>query len=232
MAIYAIADLHLSFSTNKPMDVFGEQWAGHDKKLKANWLRLVEGQDFVVIPGDISWAMSLDEAIEDFKFIDSLPGHKIISKGNHDYWWTSVSKLNKFIHEHGFSSISFLHNNSYAENGVAICGTRGWKCPESEEDLKIYNRELQRLEASLKNACNGSSITEKIAVFLHYPPFDSEGKPLDFVNIMKKYNVSTCCYGHLHGAGGRNIITGDINGIDFKFIAADYLNFTPERLFT
>lgn len=230
MSIFAISDLHLAISINKPMDIFGARWYNYMVRLKENWRTTVSDEDYVVIPGDISWAMYIEEAIEDFKFIDSMPGRKIISKGNHDYWWTTLSKLNKFLDANQFRTISFMHNNSFCIEGITLCGTRGWKCPGdddfSEEDRKIFERELQRLELSLKSASETSN-DGGVIVSMHYPPFNAKGEPSKFVEIMGKYNVRKCIYGHLHGTGFKSAVVGLIDGIDFSLVSADYLDFKP-----
>jgi len=233
MSIYAISDLHLAFSVDKPMDVFGERWHGYMEKIRALWNQTIAGDDHVIIPGDISWATYLEQAYDDFAFIESLPGNKIISKGNHDYWWTTLNKLQKFLLDNSFSSISFMHNNSFVVENTAICGTRGWKCPGdadfSTEDRKIYNRELQRLELSLKDAAKKTGDVRILAA-MHYPPFNARKEPSDFVDIMKQYNVKLCIYGHLHGESFHNAVEGEISGMDFRFVSADYLNFKPLKL--
>jgi predicted phosphohydrolase len=227
MSIFAISDLHLALSIDKPMDVFGSRWGGYMDKIKTYWNETITDNDYVIIPGDISWATYLEQAVMDFTYIDSLPGRKIISKGNHDYWWTTLTKLEAFISKNGFSTISFMHNNSYNVEKSIICGTRGWKLPGddefSEDDRKIYNRELNRLEISLKNSSDGCN--ENIIVALHYPPFNSRKEASGFVDIMNRYNVNTCIYGHLHGEGHKNAVDGIVNGISFKCVAADYLKF-------
>lgn len=232
MAIYAISDLHLAISIDKPMDIFGHFWEGYMDKLQENWWKKVKEDDLVIISGDVSWATYIEDAKADFKFIEELPGKKIISKGNHDYWWTSLSKLNKFLYENNFSTIKFLHNNSYTYNEYIICGTRGWKCPGDEgfnsEDFKIYKREVQRLELSLKSAAN---ITDKkVLASLHYPPFNSKGEASEFCEVLEKYDVHTCIYGHLHGIGFKNAFEGDFNDINYKLVSSDYLKFEPCRL--
>lgn len=230
MSIFAISDLHLALSTDKPMDIFGERWYNYMERLEQNWLKMVDEDDYVIIPGDISWATYLEQAYEDFSFIERMPGRKIISKGNHDYWWTTLSKLNKFLIENQFKSISFMHNNSFVVEDVTLCGTRGWKCPGDdgfdEEDRKIFDRELQRLELSLKSA--SQNIEDRcIIVAMHYPPFNARKEPSQFVEIMGKYNVRKCIYGHLHGAGFKSSVTGEVNGIEFQLVSADYLDFKP-----
>ncbi|MCX7710640.1 MAG: metallophosphoesterase [Clostridia bacterium] len=231
MALYAISDLHLALSIDKPMDIFGNGWKDYMTRLKSRWQETVKPEDVVIVPGDISWATYLGQAYEDFKYIDALPGKKIISKGNHDYWWTTLSKLEKFKDENQFSSIHFMHNNSFDENGCLICGTRGWKCPGddgfSAEDSKIFNRELQRLELSLKSA---EQTDKRIIVALHYPPFNSKKEPSGFVDILCKYKVDTCIYGHLHGEGFKNAVEGEYLGVNFRLVSADYLQFEPYKL--
>lgn len=232
MTIFAISDLHLALSIDKPMDIFGDRWSNYMEKLKIAWEETVSAEDYVIIPGDISWATYLEQACEDFRFIEALPGKKIISKGNHDYWWTTLNKLEHFIIENNYSTISFLHNNSFALGSTLLCGTRGWKCPGeadfTSEDRKIYERELQRLELSLKSAVK-SGVGDIIAA-LHYPPFNSRKEPSGFVEIMLKYNVKKCIYGHLHGEGWKNAFVGNNSGIEFRLVSADYLSFKPLRL--
>jgi len=183
MLIYAISDLHLALSINKPMDIFGDRWTNYMEKIKTAWEQIVSADDYVILPGDISWATYLEHACEDFEFIDSLPGRKVISKGNHDYWWTTLSKLDRFITKNNFSSISFMHNNSCKLGKAILCGTRGWNCPGDNdfgaEDRKIYNRELQRLELSLKSAKRDEN--EVLVAALHYPPFNSKKEPSEFI---------------------------------------------------
>jgi uncharacterized protein len=233
MSIYAISDLHLAISIDKPMDIFGLRWTDYMEKLKYNWNEIVTEEDIVVIPGDISWATYLEQAESDFKFIDELPGKKIISKGNHDYWWTTASKLNKFLALHKFSTIEFMHNNSFSIGDIVIAGTRGWKCPGDDEfsldDKKICLREVQRLDLSLKSAISNGKHGE-IIVAMHYPPFNAKKEESEFIDVMRNYGVKTCIYGHLHGEGHKNAKQGLYEGIEFKFVAADYLNFKPIRL--
>lgn len=232
MAIYAISDLHLAMSIDKPMDIFGARWSDYMERLAAEWNAAVSDEDTVLIPGDISWATYIDQAYEDFRFIDSLPGRKIISKGNHDYWWTTMSKLEKFIKGNGFSTVSFMHNNSFRIENHVICGTRGWETPGdddfSAEDRKIYARELQRLELSLKSA--GAAGDERLIAAMHFPIFNTKGVFSDFLEIMQKYNVDICIYGHLHGDAARYAVDGLVHGIRFVLVSADYLGFKPLRL--
>ena len=231
MSIFAISDLHLSLGVDKPMDVFGGRWSNYMEKLKAEWEEIVLEEDTVIIPGDISWATYLEQAYEDFKFIHALPGTKIISKGNHDYWWTTLKKLDQFLVEHSFSTIRFMHNNNFNIGETIICGTRGWKCPgESDfslEDRKIYNRELARLELSLKSI---QSTGEDIVVAMHYPPFNAKGEKSEFIQLMNQYAAKTCIYGHLHGESCKYAVEGMVEGIDFRLASADHLCFKPIKL--
>jgi predicted phosphohydrolase len=228
MRVFAISDLHLAKSISKPMDVFGGDWKNYMERIETNWRSTVDEGDYVIVPGDVSWATYLDQVFEDFRFLDSLPGRKIISKGNHDYWWNSIKKLNEYVEANNFSTISFLHNNSFNIGGVVICGTRGWKCPGDDsfgaDDRKIYERELIRLELSLKSAVDIKNKT--VIAALHFPPTDRNGTPTGFTEIMARYGVDICVYGHLHDDAGR-AYEGICRGIDFKFVAADYLSFTP-----
>lgn len=232
MAVYAISDLHLALSEDKPMDVFGGRWTDYMERLKNEWRAMVCEDDHVLVPGDISWATYLDEAYEDFRFVEELPGRKYISKGNHDYWWTTASKLDKFLKANNFKTISFLHNNSYNLNGTAICGTRGWTVPGSEgfsaEDRKIYEREIIRLELSLKSA--KALENRSITTVLHFPPFGPKGQRTGFIDVMSSYGVKRCIYGHLHGENCRNAVEGFVNGIEFILVSADHLFFKPLRL--
>ncbi len=222
--IYAISDLHLSFLVNKPMDMFGVNWKNHYKKIKEDWNLKVKSDDLVLIPGDVSWAMDLEDASLDFDFISKLPGEKIFVKGNHDYWWNSLSKLNN---KYSNSNFIFLQNTSVLYNNISICGTRGWLCPNdinyTKEDEKIYNRELIRLESSLKKKDIRS---EEIIVMMHYPPMNENKEESGFVKLFYKYNVNTVIYGHLHGKDSFiNAPIGNINGINYKLVSADYLDF-------
>ncbi len=232
MNIFAIADLHLARSIDKPMDVFGGDWQDYMERISRNWRMTVGEDDCVIVPGDISWATYLEEVYEDFSFLDSLPGRKILSKGNHDYWWTSMKKLENYVKHNGFSTIDFLHNNSYIFNNVCICGSRGWKCPGDDTfdstDMRIYERELKRLELSLGNA--GNTRAETVIAALHFPPFNRTGEASGFIDIMIKYSVDICIYGHLHGRGAANAVTGVFKGTDFKFVAADHIGFEPMRI--
>lgn len=223
MALFSISDLHLSFGTDKPMDVFGERWKNYEQRLMENWNNAVSADDVVIVNGDNSWAMYLEDTFKDFDFINKLNGTKLISKGNHDYWWTTMKKHEKWCNENGFDSIKFLHNNYYMYKDVAICGTRGWQLTSrNEEDLKVYNREKERLILSLKLASAQSP--SQIIVALHYPP-DSE-----FKQIMEEYNVGICLFGHLHAAGFKDYSDYDENGISYRLVSCDYLQFKPYKI--
>lgn len=225
MALFAIADLHLSFGVNKPMDIFSG-WQDYTTRIYDNWQSKVNEEDTVVIAGDISWAMNFNALKEDFNFINKLNGKKIILKGNHDYWWTTVKKMQGFIDENNFHSIKILHNNAFETDEFAICGTRGWlieKPTDSELD-KVYVRECQRLEASIKE---GLKLGKEILVFLHYPPLYEEQVSVKIIDILKSYDIKKCFYGHLHGASKFNATNGNAFGIEFRLISCDYVNFSP-----
>ncbi len=228
MALYAIGDTHLSLNSDKPMDFFGGEWENYINKLREGFSALKE-DDVCVICGDISWAMDMEEAKEDFKFLAALPGKKIILKGNHDYWWTTASKAKKFFLENDITGIDFLHNNCHFYNDIAICGTRGWFYEEethnTEHDRKIMNRELMRLEASLK--CAGDA---RKYCFLHYPPRFRGYISEDTVALLKKYGVQRCYYGHIHGKGHHFALEGLYDGVDYKLVSADYIRFSPIKI--
>ncbi len=233
MALYTISDLHLAFGVEKPMDIFGPEWNNYMQKIKVNWCDNVKKDDYVIIAGDISWATYLEQAHKDFEFINSLPGTKIIIKGNHDYWWETSSKLKFFINQNNFHTINFLQNNSFLYNGTAICGTRGWICPNQDEftvkDEKIYNRELVRLDLSIQSAIKLGY--EDIIVALHYPPVNKKkDMSSGFVKILKEYNVNRCIYGHLHSEGRENALEGLHEGILFNLTSCDHINFTPIKI--
>ena len=215
----------------KPMNIFGENWDNHAEKIKQNWLSSVKQEDTVILAGDFSWATYLEGAYEDFKFINYLPGNKIMLKGNHDYWWTTITSMKKYLEENQFENIDFLHNNSYEIENKIIVGTRGWTLTNSENSEKMINREASRLELSIKNAIENYGNEKEIICIMHYPPisrlcmkneylYDSK-----FLDVMKKYNIKKCFYGHLHGKAHNEAIEGQIEGIKFKLISSDYLNF-------
>lgn len=212
MSIYAIADLHLSFNNPKPMDIFGENWAGHEEKIKEDWQKKVTCNDLVLLPGDFSWAMYVQDAKKDFEYINNLPGKKLLFKGNHDYWWTTVTKMRNFLEENNFKDIDFIHNNSYLYEDTIIAGTKGWNLSETEEDMKFIKREAIRLELSIQDGINKYGKDKKIMVCMHYPPITKAtlNKEIgqEFINVMKKYNVKTCLYGHLHSTAISDAVEG------------------------
>lgn len=224
MALYAIGDLHLSLGAPKPMDIFGGAWTGYMDKLKEG-LACIGPDDTTVLLGDLSWALSLEDSEPDFAFINKIPGRKIILKGNHDYWWTTVSKFDKFCQANGFSNIHILNNNHFEYEGIAICGTRGWFFEEErsgEHDEKIFKRELLRLEASLKSAGDMPKL-----VFLHYPPRYKGYLCQPILDLLQQYEVRQCYYGHLHSASHALACEGLWDNVDFRLVSADRLNFKP-----
>lgn len=224
MALYAIGDLHLCLSAPKPMDVFGGAWVGYMDKLREGMSAIKPG-DTTVLLGDLSWALDLESAGADFRWIDEIPGRKIILKGNHDYWWSTAAKFQKFCQQNGFSNQWILNNNFFVYEGYAICGTRGWFYEESrsgEHDEKVFKRELMRLEASLKAAGDLPKM-----VFLHYPPRYKGYTCEEIIALLKRYGVRRCFYGHLHGASHGLAMEGLWDGIEFHLVSADKLGFRP-----
>jgi uncharacterized protein len=227
MALYAIGDFHLALGGDKPMDIFGEKWIGHAEKLKQNFA-VLNDSDVSVICGDLSWAMSIEEAKEDFLFINALPGKKIILKGNHDYWWSTAAKAKRFFNENGIDTIDILNNNSFEYGEYSLCGTRGWFYEEEkgvEHDKKIMRREIMRLETSLESAGD-----RKKLVFLHYPPVYMNYECPEILELLKKYEVRLCCYGHIHGKACRYAFNGWKNGTEYKLVSADFVDFKPIKL--
>ena len=228
MALYAIGDLHLCLGAVKPMDVFGGNWIGYMDKL-AEGLSVIRPEDTTVLLGDLSWALSLLEATADFRWIDKIPGRKIILKGNHDYWWSTAAKFYSFCKENSFSNQWILNNNFYEYDGWAICGTRGWFFEEErsgQHDEKVFKRELLRLEASLKAAGDLPKL-----VFLHYPPRYKGYVCQEILDLLERYEVRRCFYGHLHGPSHALAMEGPYNGTEFRLVSADYLNFSPLPVF-
>jgi predicted phosphohydrolase len=224
MSIYAIGDPHLSFSPNvdKPMDIFGEEWKDHTEKIKKSWLSCVKDDDTVVIAGDISWGLKMDEAMADLEWIDALPGKKVMLKGNHDLWWASISRLNSL-----FDDMFFIQNTSYVCEDAVICGTRGWSCPGSDDfteaDRKIYDREVLRLGYSLESARQTGL---EIIAFTHFPPTNDKKQPSGFTRLYEQYGVRYAYYGHLHRKETfKRGITGNLNGVNYTLISADKLGF-------
>ena len=227
MALYAIGDTHLSLGSDKSMEVFGGGWAGYVDKLRQGFDGVNE-DDVVVLCGDLSWGMSLEEAREDFRFLDrDLPGEKWLLKGNHDYWWDTAAKMNRFFQEHGLTRLHILHNNCAFYGGVALCGTRGWFYEENAgpHTEKVFRRELIRLEASLKAAGD----REKLC-FLHYPPLYKGYRCQEIIDLLERYGVKACYYGHLHGPSHRLAIEGRYGGVDYRLVSADYLGFAPKKI--
>lgn len=224
MSLYAIGDLHLSFGINKPMNVFGNRWNNYEERLKQNWYKKVNEDDTVILLGDFSWATYLDDTENDFKFISVLPGNKIILKGNHDYWWTTINKMKKFLNEKNITNIDFLYNNSFRYKNYIIAGTRGWGNGESEEDIKIQKREKIRLELSIQDGIKKYG-NNKIIVCTHYPPFGATEDETNLIATMHKYNVEKCLYAHLHGDAHKDAIQGKIEGIEFRLLSSDYTDF-------
>ena len=227
MALYAIGDLHLCLGAPKPMDIFGGAWVGYMDKLKEG-LSIIRPEDTTVLLGDLSWALGLEAAKADFAWINQIPGKKIVLKGNHDYWWSTVAKFNNFCKENGFENFYILNNNAYEYEDVAICGTRGWFFEEErsgEHDEKVFKRELGRLETSLKEAGEKRKI-----VFLHYPPRYKGYQCTEILELLRKYDVRQCFYGHLHGPSHTLAQEGLWDGIDFKLVAADKLQFVPWKV--
>lgn len=224
MALYAIGDLHLCLGAPKPMDIFGGAWVGYMEKLKTGFSD-IRPEDTTVLLGDLSWALDLSRAREDFSWINEIPGKKIILKGNHDYWWSTAAKFSNFCKDNGFQDLYLLNNNCYFYENWAICGTRGWFFEEQrsgQHDEKVFRRELIRLEASLKAAGE----KEKL-VFLHYPPRYKGYECPEIQALLEKYKVRRCFYGHLHGGSHKLAMEGLWNGVEFRLVSADYLGFQP-----
>lgn len=227
MSLYAIADLHLSLSSGKPMNIF-PGWDNHVERLEKNWQATVSPDDTVVVPGDISWAINFEEAKADFDFINRLNGHKVIMKGNHDYWWSSMAKMNRFLEENGFDTITIVHNNYYPYGEYGICGTRGWiKDTEEPADAKVLAREAGRLEASIKAALADG---KKPIVFLHYPPIFANDYNREILDVLFRYDIKNCYYGHLHGNAHRYAVCGEVDGINYQLIAGDFVQFCPKLI--
>ena len=226
MALFVLGDTHLSLGGAKPMDVF-PGWNGYVEKLEANWRKLVKPEDTVILAGDISWSMRLADTRKDFAFLNGLPGQKLIMKGNHDYWWSTANKMNAFFRAEGFDTLRLLHNNSYTVDGYALCGTRGWLFDADEpHDEKVMNREIGRLRLSLQAAEPGK---EKL-VFLHYPPVYTGADAPEIVAVLKEYGIRRCFYAHLHGKAIRFAVQGEVDGIRYKLVSADGLQFCPYKI--
>ncbi len=228
MSVYAISDLHLSLNSDKSMEVFSG-WKGYVDKIKNNWNEKIVDEDTVIIIGDISWAMTLEEAQKDLKFVNDLPGRKILIKGNHDYWWSTKAKINNFLKENRLDKIDIVYNSAYKAENISVCGTRGWlyNSPE-QEDQKILARELGRLQKSLDCAADFGLPP---VVFLHYPPVYGIQESEKIINVLIERNVKRCYYGHIHGSEAKKgIIEGVYKGIEFHLVSCDYVNFFPVRI--
>lgn len=238
ISVFAIGDLHLAGAIDKPMDIFGKHWEDHWARIQKDWEEKVSDQDIVLIPGDISWAMKLSDAKIDLDNIAELPGKKILIKGNHDYWWSSVSKVRSILSP----SVSVVQNDSVMESGFIFCGTRGWINPGmkdfSQQDAKVYNREVQRLKLSLDSAVSSQQAREGVEdgsiliAMLHYPPFDEKGQPTEIVNTLTQYKPAHVVYGHLHGEGSRIAFEGEYEGTEYHLVSCDYLDFKLKRIIT
>lgn len=225
MSLFVIADVHLSFGADKPMDVF-KGWENYTVNLEKSWRRLVKAEDTVVIAGDISWAMKLEDTIADFTFLQNLPGRKILLKGNHDYWWSTKAKMDKFLVDHGFHTLSVLHNCTFETEDYALCGSRGWFYDaEQDADKRILLREAGRLRMSIEAAMKTGK--EPIA-FLHYPPIYNNMECPEILNVLREYPIKRCFYGHIHGGNAaRYAFNGERYGIQFRLVACDHVHFTP-----
>ncbi len=228
MSLFAIGDTHLSFGTDKPMNIF-RGWDNYVERLSKNWKNIVTDNDTVLIAGDISWSMSLSNALDDLKFIDALPGKKILMKGNHDYWWETKTKMERFFKENSLETLSILHNNAYLVDGFAVCGTRGWFYDDNSPDAqKVVAREAGRLRMSITEA---KKLAGEVVVFLHYPPISEQARCDEVFNVLVEEGVKKCYYAHLHSASIRKAVTGEYENINFSLISGDYLEFCPKKIY-
>lgn len=227
MALFALADLHLGQAVDKPMDVFGTPWQNHPEKIQTAWRASVQASDTVLIPGDISWAMHLTEAVPDLDWIANLPGHKVLLRGNHDYWWSSIRKVRSSLQP----TVRALQNDALETQGWALAGSRGWLLPShprfGESDQTIYLREVERLKMSLQAA---TKLHLPVLVMTHYPPTDQTGADTGFTDLFKTYSVKLCVYGHLHGPSSRFAFEGVKDGVEYRLVSSDFVNFAPQRL--
>lgn len=225
--IYAIADLHLDITKEKDMSVFGGNWDNYEEKIFTKWQKKIDSDDLVLIPGDISWALKLEDVIKDLNRIENLNGRKIILKGNHDYWWNSLKKLNSL----GYKTIDFMQNNSFIYNNSIIVGTRGWESRDTkgfdETDEKVFARELLRLELSIQSGLKFIDKDKEIIAIMHYPPFDKKLIPNEFELIFKKYNIKKVIYGHIHGNQAKYMPNTIINDIRYYCVSGDLIDFDP-----
>lgn len=236
MSIYVIGDLHLSFNEDKPMNIFGDNWTNHAKKIEMDWKSKVQKSDTVLLLGDFSWSMKLQDTLQDFTFINNLPGKKILLKGNHDYWWTTVTNIKKFLEENDLHNIDFLHNNSFEIENKIICGTRGWTVinQNQDENEKMIDREVNRLKLSIEDGIKKYGNDKEIICCMHYPPITEinilKHESTKFINIMKDYGVKRCYYGHLHSMSIRDAVQGNTYGINLKLISADGVDFKLQMI--
>lgn len=230
MSLFVLADLHLcKGNPEKTMSIFNG-WQDYQELIEKNWKELIREDDTIVLPGDISWGMSLKEAAADFHFIQNLPGKKIVIKGNHDYWWTTKKKMEDFLAAEGCDSVKILHNNHYRYEEYGICGTRGWvNMPGETQDEKVLKREVQRLETSIKSALAENL---KPIVFLHYPPIFATNFNYDILDVLYRYKIEDCFYGHIHGRSAHDLcVKNTYDDINFHLISGDYLHFLPQKIF-
>lgn len=229
MGLYTIGDPHLSLGCDKPMDVF-KGWEDYVDHLEKHWQETVSPEDTVVIVGDISWGMTLEQAKEDFAFLHRLNGNKIMLRGNHDYWFNTKTKVDNFLAANDFGSIRLLFNNAFEYGSYSICGTRGWINEDravNENDKKVMAREVGRLRLSLES---GKLFPKQPIVFLHYPPVYNTSECTEMINLLKEYDVKKCYYGHIHGAGHYYAIDGIYKGIDYRLVSCDYTQFRPVKV--
>lgn len=231
MSIYAISDLHLSFNTDKPMNIFG--WEDYEKIIEKDWKEKVTDNDLVLLSGDFSWEMKLENTYKDFEFINKLPGKKILIKGNHDYWWNTLKKMQEYMEENNFRNIDFIYNNSYEFEDCIIVGTRGWNLNQNEnieENEKIKLREANRLETSILDGINKFGREKEIIACMHYPPIIKKDEETIFSNVLNRYNIKKCIYGHLHGKALEEVIEGKIENIEYIMTSCDYLGFKLRKI--
>lgn len=229
MSIYAISDLHLSFNTDKPMNIFG--WDDYENRIAEDWNKKVSDEDLVLLPGDFSWELRLQNTYKDFEYLSNLPGKKLLLKGNHDYWWTTLKSMRDYLKQNNYNNIDFIYNNSYEYENKIIAGTRGWNiATETEEDKKIKARELLRLENSIKDGIEKYGEDKEIIVCMHYPPIIKENTNTEYAAILQKYKVKKCIYGHLHGKTQVNAVEGIFNGIEYIMASCDYTGFKLKEI--
>lgn len=233
MALYTISDLHLPLGVDKPMDIFGARWENYVERIREQWQSKVAAEDLVILPGDFSWATYLEETKKDFEFLESLPGKKILLKGNHDYWWTTMSKMRRFVGENQYESVDFLQNDCVMYNDIAIAGSRGWSyigkdMPTKKEDIEIYEREKIRLELSIEAAKKHNP--KEIIVFMHYPPITVDCPENGFTEIFERHGIKKCVYGHIHGRQEKTAIKGEFKGVEYLLVSCDCVDFSPVKL--